>query len=131
MADYRLTISDPETKSAYKMEISGARANKLLGLGIGDSLEGEVIGLDDYTLLITGGSDKDGVAMRRDLPGSIRKRLLLSGGVGYHPREEGIRRRKSVRGRVISAETGQINVVVAKSGAKPLSEILKAEEGSE
>ncbi len=125
-----MTISDPETKSTYKMELSGARANKLVGLGIGDSLEGEAIGLDDYTLFITGGSDKDGVAMRRDLPGTIRKRLLLSGGVGYHPRKKGIRRRKSVRGRVISAETGQINLVVAKSGKKPLSEILKAEEDS-
>ncbi len=131
MADYRLTISDPETKSTYKMEVSGAKANKLLGLGRGDSLEVEAIGLDDYTLLITGGSDKDGVAMRRDLPGTIRKRLLLSSGVGYHPRSEGIRRRKSVRGRVISADTGQINFVVAKSGKKPLSEILKAEESSE
>ncbi len=131
MADYRLTISDPETKSTYKMEVSGAKANKLLGLGIGDSFEGESIGLDDYTLLITGGSDKDGVAMRRDLPGTIRKRLLLSSGVGYHPRSEGVRRRKSVRGRVISAETGQINFVVAKSGKKSLSEILKAEQSSE
>ncbi len=131
MADYRLTISDPETKSTYKMDLSGAKANKLLGLGIGDSLDGEVLGLDDYTLLITGGSDKDGVAMRRDLPGTIRKRLLLSGGVGYHPRSQGIRRRKSVRGRVISAETGQINIVVAKSGRKPLNEILKAEESGE
>ncbi|MGZ4934331.1 MAG: S6e family ribosomal protein, partial [Halobacteriota archaeon] len=45
MADYRLTISDPKTKSTYKMEVSGAKANKLLGLGIGDSLEGETIGL--------------------------------------------------------------------------------------
>ncbi len=79
----------------------------------------------------TGGSDKDGVAMRRDLPGTIRKRLLLSSGVGYHPRSEGVRRRKSVRGRVISAETGQINFVVAKSGKKSLSEILKAEQSSE
>ncbi len=131
MADYRLTISDPETKSTYQMEVSGAKANGLLGLGIGDSLEGDIIGLDKYTLLITGGSDKDGVAMRRDLPGTTRKRILLSSGVGYHPRSEGVRRRKSVRGRVISAETGQINFVVAKGGEKPLSEILKAEENSE
>jgi small subunit ribosomal protein S6e len=97
-------------------------------LGIGDPLDGELIGLRDYAFLITGGSDKDGVAMRRDLPGTIRKRLLLAGGVGYRPKREGMRRRKSVRGRVISAETGQINLVVEKSGDKPLEEILKAEE---
>ncbi|MGZ4846385.1 MAG: 30S ribosomal protein S6e [Halobacteriota archaeon] len=128
MAEFRLIISDPSKKSAHKMEVSGAQANRLFGLGIGDSLDGDVIGLSDYALVITGGSDKDGVAMRRDLPGTVRKRLLLSGGVGYHPKKTGIRRRKSVRGRVISAETGQINLVVGKSGAKPLDEILKAEK---
>jgi hypothetical protein len=32
---------------------------------------------------------------------------------------------------VISAETGQINLVVEKSGAKPLDEILKATEPKE
>jgi small subunit ribosomal protein S6e len=128
MAEFRLSISDPSKKSVNKMEVSGAQANKLFGLGIGDSLDGAVIGLSDYALVITGGSDKDGVAMRRDLPGTVRKRLLLSGGVGYHPKKTGIRRRKSVRGRVISAETGQINLVVGKSGAKPLDEIIKAEK---
>ncbi|MFZ0926775.1 MAG: 30S ribosomal protein S6e [Halobacteriota archaeon] len=131
MAEFRLIISDPGKKSAYKMEVSGAQANKLFGLGIGDSLDGDVIGLSDYALVITGGSDKDGVAMRRDLPGTVRKRLLLSGGIGYHPKKTGIRRRKSIRGRVISAETGQINLVVGKSGPKPLDEILKAQKGEE
>ena len=131
MAEFRLIISDPSKKRAHKMEVSGAQANRLFGLGIGDSLAGDVIGLNDYALVITGGSDKDGVAMRRDLPGTVRKRLLLSGGVGYHPKKIGIRRRKSVRGRVISAETGQINLVVGKSGAKPLDEILKTEKAEQ
>jgi small subunit ribosomal protein S6e len=128
MADFRLVISDPNKQSTYKMETAGAQANKLLGLGIGDSLKGETIGLNDYVFTITGGSDKDGVAMRRDLPGTVRKRLLLSGGVGYHPKKAGIRKRKSIRGRVISAETGQINLVVEKSGAKPLESIFTAPE---
>jgi small subunit ribosomal protein S6e len=125
MADFRLIISDPSKKSTYKMDVSGAQASKLVGLGIGDSLSGEAIGLNDYVLVVTGGSDKDGVAMRRDLPGTIRKRLLLTGGVGYRPKKTGIRKRKSIRGRVISAETGQINLVVQKTGVKPLDEIFK------
>jgi small subunit ribosomal protein S6e len=125
MADFRLIISDPNKKSTYKMDVSGTQASKLVGLSIGDSLSGEAIGLNDYTLLVSGGSDKDGVAMRRDLPGTIRKRLLLTGGVGYHPKKAGIRKRKSIRGRVISAETGQVNLVVEKAGAKPLDEIFK------
>jgi small subunit ribosomal protein S6e len=125
MADFRLVISDPSKKTAYKMDVSGAQASKLLGLGIGDRLSGDAIGLTDYSLIVTGGSDKDGVAMRRDLPGAVRKRLLLTGGVGYRPKKAGIRRRKSIRGRVISVETGQINLVVEKTGVKPLDEIFK------
>jgi len=124
MADFRLIISDPYKKNTYKMDVSGAQASKLVGLSIGDSLSGEAIGLNDYTLVVTGGSDKDGVAMRRDLPGTVRKKLLLTGGVGYHPKKAGIRKRKSIRGRVISAETGQINLVVEKAGVKPLDEIF-------
>lgn len=125
MADFRLVISDPSKETAYKMDVSGAQASKLLGLGVGDRLSGDAIGLTDYTLIVTGGSDKDGVAMRRDLPGAVRKRLLLTGGVGYRPKKVGIRRRKSIRGRVISVETGQINLVVEKTGVKPLDEIFK------
>ena len=41
MADFRLIISDPSKKSAFKMEVTGAQANKLFGLGIGDSVQGE------------------------------------------------------------------------------------------
>lgn len=81
----------------------------------------------DYELQITGGSDKDGFPMRPDLPGTGRKRLLLSGGVGYNPREKGVRRRKTVRGRVISADTVQINVKVVKHGKIPLEEFFKKE----
>jgi small subunit ribosomal protein S6e len=125
MADFRLIISDPNKRRAYKMDVSGAQASKLVGLSIGDSLSGEAIGLNDYTFVVTGGSDKDGVAMRRDLPGTVRKRLLLTGGVGYHPKKAGIRKRKSIRGRVISAETVQVNLVVEKAGVKPLGEIFK------
>jgi len=79
MAEFRLIISDPGKKSAHKMEVSGAKANKLFGLGIGDSLDGDVIGLSDYALVITGGSDKDGVAMRRDLPGRSGKGCFFLG----------------------------------------------------
>src|SRR5674476_1623227 len=107
MADFRLIISDPSKKSAFKMEVTGAQANKLFGLGIGDSVQGEVLGLNDYALVITGGSDTDGVAMRRDLPGTVRKRLLLTGGVGYHPKRAGLRRRKSITGLVSSVDTGK------------------------
>jgi len=124
MADFRLVISDPKTGKSHKLELAGAKANKLIGKAIGDIVEGELVGLLDYKLSVSGGSDKDGVAMRYDLPGSGRKRLLLSRGAGYHPKSRGVRKRKSIRGREISAETGQVNLKVIEAGSKPLGEIV-------
>jgi len=76
-------------------------------------------------LRITGGTDKDGVPMRFDIQGAARKRALLSAGVGYKPKDDGERRRKLIRGRVISEETLQINSVIV-SGAEASAEAVKS-----
>ncbi len=132
MTEFRVVISDPETGRAYSTIISGASANKLIGKEIGDKVVGTVFDLSpDYELEITGGSDKDGFPMRPDLPGSGRRRLLLSGGVGYRPRERGIRRRKMVRGRVISPDIVQLNVRVVTKGKVPLEEFFGSREEKE
>ena len=132
MTEFRVVISDPETGKAYSTIVSGANANKLIGKEIGDKIVGTVFDLPpDYELEITGGSDKDGFPMRPDLPGSGRKRILLSGGVGYRPREKGIRKRKIVRGRVISPDIVQINVRVVKRGKIPLEEYFGKKEEKE
>jgi small subunit ribosomal protein S6e len=62
--------------------------------------------------------------MRKDVTGPVRKRLLLTDPAGYQPKEQGKRRRKSVRGNEISAEISQINVVVKEYGRKPLEELF-------
>ena len=74
---------------------------------------------------ITGGTDKDGVPMRFDIQGAARKRALVSRGVGYRPTDDGERRRKLLRGRVISDETLQINSVIV-SGAEAPTEAVKS-----
>ncbi|ADB57939.1 30S ribosomal protein S6e [Archaeoglobus profundus] len=132
MVEFKVVISDPKTGRAYQKVVSGANANKLIGKQIGDVINGTLVDLPpDYELQITGGSDKDGFPMRPDLPGSGRRRLLLSGGVGYNPKEKGVRRRKTVRGRVISADIVQINMKVVKHGKIPLEEFFKKEEGEQ
>ncbi len=126
-----MVVSDPQTGKAYQKTVSGANANKLIGKQIGDMINGTLIDLPpDYELQITGGSDKDGFPMRPDLPGSGRKRLLLTGGVGYRPKEKGVRRRKTVRGRVISKDIVQINVKIVEYGKTPLEEFFKKQEES-
>ncbi len=127
--EFKVVISDPETGRAYQKVISGANANKLIGKEIGDVINGTLVELPpDYELQITGGTDKDGFPMRPDLPGGVRKRLLLSGGVGYRPKEKGVRKRKMVRGRVITRDIVQINMKVVKKGKVPLEEFFKKEE---
>jgi small subunit ribosomal protein S6e len=126
--EFRVVISDPKTGRAYQKVVEGANANRLVGKQIGDIINGTIVELPpDYELQITGGTDKDGFPMRPDLPGNVRKRLLLSGGVGFRPKEKGLRRRKTVRGKVISKDILQINTKVVKHGKVPLDEIIKKE----
>ncbi len=127
--EFKVVISDPATGKAYQKVVSGANANKLIGKQIGDVINGTLVDLPpDYELQITGGSDKDGFPMRPDLPGTGRKRILLSGGVGYRPKEKGVRKKKTVRGRVISKDIVQINMKVVKHGKIPLEEFFKKKE---
>lgn len=113
----------------YQMEVDEAKA--LNGLVIGDEFDGGIVGLDGYTLQITGGSDKNGFTMKKDVPGTRRIKSLLTGGIGYHPKADGVKRRKTVRGNTIADDIVQINSVVVKEGAKPIAEILGAGEEEE
>ena len=113
----------------YQVEVDEAKA--LNGLVIGDEFDGGIVGLDGYTLQITGGSDKNGFTMKKDVPGTRRIKSLLTGGIGYHPKADGVKRRKTVRGNTIADDIVQINSVVVKEGAKPIAEILGAGEEEE
>ncbi len=131
MADFRIVVSDSKSAQAYQAVVSGTAVNKLIGKNIGDTVSGDVVGLAGYTLKITGGTDKDGFAMRGDLPGPARRKILIAGGVGYRPKAEGVKKRKSMRGREISSDVAQINTVIVEYGQKPLSEIFPKKEGEE
>lgn len=131
MADFRVVVSDSKTGKAYQIVSSGGEANKFIGKKIGDTVGGDAVGLAGYTLKLTGGSDKDGFAMRRDLPGSARRKILVSGGVGYEPRAGGVRKRKSMRGNEVSSDISQINAVVVDYGSKSLEMIFARDEEAE
>ncbi|MCX9014444.1 MAG: 30S ribosomal protein S6e [Candidatus Methanoperedens sp.] len=124
MADFRVVVSDSKTGKAYQVVSSGAEANKLIGKKIGDTVNGDSVGLAGYTLKLTGGSDKDGFAMRGDLPGTARRKILVSSGVGYKPPASGVRKRKSMRGNEVSSDVSQVNAVIVDYGQKSLEEIF-------
>lgn len=97
---------------AWQVRVKDERATRLIGMKIGDVLDGELVGLKGVKLKITGGSDYSGFPMRPDIPGGVKKRVLLSGPPGFHPREKGERRRKIVRGNTITEDIVQINTVI-------------------
>ena len=100
-------MSDQKGKSISR-ELKDNDANVLLGLQVGQETDASILGLQGK-IKITGGSDKSGVAMRGDVAGVPRKRVLLSKGVGLQDVKKGLRKRKLVRGNIISEEIYQIN----------------------
>jgi small subunit ribosomal protein S6e len=133
MAVFKIVVSDPETRKSFQLEVDQAKAIGLIGKKIGEEFNGDLIGLPGYTLKITGGTDKDGFPMHPSVPGSVKKKVLLSGEPCFRPKKKGERRRKTVRGNTISADIVQINVKVSKKGEKPLEELVptKPKEGKE
>lgn len=126
----QIVISDVGTGKAYKVEGKDAEATALfVGKRIGEVVDADIIGLGGYALEITGGSDRQGIPMRKDVAGTALKRILITDTPGYRPREQGKRRRKSVRGNEISMEISQINVIIKDYGKKPLNELLVRAEG--
>jgi small subunit ribosomal protein S6e len=130
MVEFKVVVNNGKGKS-YPVTVTGHHANSLIGKKIGDEIDGIYVSLPGYKLRITGGTDKDGVPMREDVPGAIRRRLLLSFSKGYKPKEHGKREKKSVRGNTIGADIVQINMRVIKEGAQPIDQILKTDKKGE
>lgn len=96
---------------AFQLTLEDSLSRKFIGMKIGDEIDASIIGLKGK-LVITGGSDNSGFPMRPDLPGAVKKKLLLAGPPGYHPEKNGERRRKTVRGNTIDESFVQINTVL-------------------
>jgi len=123
---FKLVISEGE--NSHQLEVEATETKKLIGLKIGDNFDASLVGLKGYTLKITGGSDKNGFPMKKDVEGPRRIKSLLSGGVGFNPKRDGQRRRKTVRGNTISDDIVQINAIVDQKGEKNIDELLKSEK---
>jgi small subunit ribosomal protein S6e len=67
--------------------------------------------------------------MRPNIHGGVRVSAILSGGVGFHPPQKGERKRKTLRGNVITDAIVQINMkVVEKPKKSKKAKKPKAEE---
>jgi small subunit ribosomal protein S6e len=119
MAKFKVIVSDPETGTSKVVELDETRASPFIGRRLGETLDGSAVDLPAHTVQILGGSDKDGVPMIGNVHGGVRRRVVLSGGAGFKPSKQGERRRKTVRGNIITDEIVQINMKIVERPAKP------------
>ncbi len=128
MAEFKVVINDVKTGKSYQRVISDQYANSLIGKRIGEVVDGIFVGLPGYKLIITGGSDITGTPMRKSLPGPRKRKLLLRGGVGFHPTMPGQRRKKTIRGNTISPDVVQINMKISSYGPKSVENLFAEKE---
>ncbi|MDR2203677.1 MAG: 30S ribosomal protein S6e [Nitrososphaerota archaeon] len=119
MAKFKVIISDPTDGKSKVVEVEEARAAPFIGKKLGEIIDGIIVDMPATKLQILGGSDTDGVPMRGDVHGGIRRQVVLSEGAGFNPKRDGERRRKTVRGNTITDEIAQINLKVIEQTGKP------------
>jgi small subunit ribosomal protein S6e len=136
LAKFKIIVSDPETGKSQSVEVEENQAVALIGRKLGEVIDGAAVKLSGYKLKITGGSDKDGFPMRPNIHGGVRVGAILSEGVGFHSKNKGERKRKTVRGNVITDSIVQVNMKVVekpkgKKVAKPETETTPPEKAPE
>jgi small subunit ribosomal protein S6e len=127
MAKFKIIVSDSATGKSQVVELEGSRAVPLVGRKLGETIDGSIVGLSGHKMQIRGGCDKDGFPMRFDIHGGVRANVILSEGVGFHPKHNGERRRKNVRGNIITEEIAQINMKIVEKPQKREEKTEKAE----
>ena len=118
--EIKVNIGDPKAGKTYQRTIAEDDSKIFFGKKVGDTLKGELLQLPGYEFTIAGGSDYCGFPMRKDVEGTLRKRILLVAGIGLRKNREGRRVRKTVAGNTVFARTAQLNLKVKKHGAEPL-----------
>ncbi|WP_058994233.1 30S ribosomal protein S6e [Haloarcula sp. CBA1127] len=128
MAEFTVAVSDPEDGHTYQIDVDGQDANRFIGRELGDEVDGGAVGLDGYSLELTGGSDTSGRPMRPDVRGVTTKEIMSDGGVGFEPTTDGERKRITVRGREVSDDTRQINAKITARGSDDVADLLSDDD---
>jgi len=67
MVEFKVVVNDTKNGKSHNILVSGHHANSLIGKKISDEVDGIFVSLPGYKLQITGGTNKDGFPMRKDL----------------------------------------------------------------
>jgi len=114
-----IVVSDPATAKAVTKKTDNNAP--FINRKIGETVNLDSIGMDGYVAKITGGSDKQGFPMKKDLTGAARRKVFV-----LTDKKSGTKRRISRRGNLVGDEIQQLNVVVTKTGAKKFEEFVPA-----
>ena len=110
---------------SYPKTLNEEESSIFMNKKIRDKINGNTFGFKDYEFEITGGSDKEGFPMRRDVEGILRKNIfVVKGDVGTRLRKKGTKIKKNVRGNTFSQFSSQVNLKAIKLGNKNLDELF-------
>ena len=127
MGEFKVVIGTKAGKT-YQKVVKSPEADTLLKKHLGDTVAGEEIGFPGYEFQVTGGSDKCGFPMRAGIQ-QARKRVLISGGVGFSGKnrhgvkQKGIFQRTTICGEMITKIIHQVNLKALKEGPQALAEV--------
>lgn len=120
----KFNISNPSTGGQKMIEVEDeTKLRAFYDKRISHEVEGDILGdeFKGYVFRISGGNDREGFPMLQGVLTSARVRLLFSKGMPcYRPRKRGERKRKSVRGCIVSSNLAVINLVIVKKGEKDI-----------
>lgn len=112
-----IKVNIADKGKTWKIEVA---TDVLVGKSLGETIKGNELSadLEGYEFTIAGASDIAGFPHKSSVEGAALRRVLLTRGWGMHDNTEGMRRRKTVRGKQISEKTVQLNLTIVKSGPK-------------
>jgi len=116
----KLNISYPATgcQKLFKIEDEN-KVRVLYDKRMSQEVAGDALGdeFKGYIFRITGGNDKQGFPMKQGVLTNGRVKLLLGKGHScYRPRRKGERKRKSVRGCIVSHDLSVVSLAIVKKG---------------
>lgn len=114
----QINIAYPQNGSNLTIKANSHGVQRLTGLKILDTFDGKILE-EKYSgclFQINGGCDREGFPMSPKFLTDKRKRpILKKGDIGFHPTRKGMKKRKTVRGNIVSDEIAMLNVSLIKS----------------